>query len=121
MIKPGSQSDELLCLVDMLATCAAIDGQTLPPQTGPDSFNMLPALLGEKHHQPLRDHLVMQANGSRTLAVRKGPWKLLPGPQLYNLSADPGETNNLAAQHPEVVRDLSELLDQIRERGRSRP
>jgi arylsulfatase A-like enzyme len=120
-IKPGSQSEELLCLVDMLATCAAITGQVLPVEAGPDSFNMLPALLGEKRHQPLRGHLVMQANGSRALAIRKGKWKLLPGPQLYNLTDDPGETRDLAAQHPEIVSELSKLLAQVRERGRSRP
>jgi arylsulfatase A-like enzyme len=135
-IKPGSQSDELLCLVDTLATCAAITGQKLPPDAGPDSFNMLPALLGEKRSKPLRDHLVMQINSGRQLAIRKGPWKLIPAakggqprpksgisdvPQLYNLATDLGETTNLAAQHPEIVKELSALLAQVRERGRSRP
>lgn len=127
-IKPGSQSDELLCLVDMLATFAVITGQALPADTGPDSFDMLPALLGARHTKPLRDHLVMQANGSRTLAIRKGQWKFIPasqagrdGPQLYNLKDDVGETNNLAAQHPEIIKELSDLLTQLRRGGRSRP
>ena len=120
-IKPGSQSGELLCLVDMLATCAAITGQALPKEAGPDSFNMLPAILGEDRNSQIRDHLVMQANGSSALAIRKGAWKLMPGPQLYNLRDDPGEGRDLAAQHPEIVSDLSKLLAQVRERGRSRP
>ena len=127
-IKPGSQSDELLCLVDMLSTFAELIGQALPADAGPDSFNMLPALLGEKHGKPLRDHLVMQANGSHALAIRKGRWKLIPaaqaaqgGPQLYDLREDVRETNDLAAHHPGIVKELSDLLTQLREDGRSRP
>ena len=60
-----------------LATFAALTGQTLPAQTGPDSFNVLPALLGEKPAKPLRKHLVVQS-GSNALAVRQGPWKFIP-------------------------------------------
>jgi len=139
-IKPGSTSDELICLVDMLATFAAAAGLTLPRDAGPDSFNVLPALLGEAHDKPLRDHLVLQAGGVSALAVRKGPWKLIParraGPpppagrgnpatqeaaQLYNLTDDLGETRNVAAQHPDVVKELTALLQQAREKGRTRP
>jgi len=136
-MRPGSTSDELICLVDMLATFAALTGQTLSRDAGPDSFNVLPALLGEKHDKPCRDHLVLQTGGVNQLTIRKGPWKLLPaagggkgpkakrGPsgsaQLYNLADDLGETKDVAAQHPEVVKELSALLEQVRNRGRSRP
>ena len=44
-----------------------------------------------------------------------------PQPQLYDLSVDLGEKRNLAAGHPDVVRDLTARLARIRERGRSRP
>lgn len=128
-IKAGSQSDELLCLVDMTATCAAVAGQPLPPDAGPDSFNLLPAVLGEKRGKPLRDHLVLQTNSGRSLAIRKGPWKLIPpaqgnqggAAQLYNLATDPGETTDVAGQQPELVKELSDLLAQVRKRGRTRP
>ncbi|MBE3096796.1 MAG: arylsulfatase [Planctomycetes bacterium] len=137
-IKAGATSDELISLVDMMATFAAVAGQALPPDAGPDSFNVLPALVSEKHEKPLRDHLVIQTNGTNSLAIRKGPWKLIPGnpgggyskakakgpapgPQLFNLAADLAETRNVAADHPEVVKDLSDLLAQVREKGRSRP
>jgi arylsulfatase A-like enzyme len=137
-IKPGSTSDEMICLVDMLATFAAVAGLALPRDAGPDSFNVLPGLLGEAHDKPLRDHLVMQTNGVNALAVRKGSWKLIParrgGPgtgkanpatqetaQLYNLTDDLGETQNVAAQHPDVVKELTLLLQQAREKGRTRP
>ena len=64
------------------------------------------------------------------LAVRRGPWKLIPdggkkkaaaGPQLYNLADDLGETKNLAAEKPEVVKELTALLAKVREGPGSRP
>jgi len=132
-IKPGV-SDALICHVDMLAAMAALTGQKLVDAAGPDSFNVLPALLGEKLGKPCRDHLVEHGN---VLAIRKGPWKLIPanapvaagkkskqrdsGVQLYNLAEDIGETNNVAAAHPDVVKEMTELLQRVRENGRSRP
>lgn len=136
-IAPGV-SDEIICHVDMLATFAAISGQMLPADAGPDSFNVLPAVLGEEQDKPCRDHLV--EHGSR-LAIRKGSWKLIPAgsasaakarpgraadrasaaAELYNLADDLGETKNLADQHPELVREMTQLLQQIRTIGKSRP
>lgn len=131
-IKPGA-SDELICHVDMLATVAALTGQKLADGAGPDSFNILPALLGQQGAKPCRDHLVEHGN---VLAIRKGPWKLIPaggprgkqgkgrGPktaELYNLAEDIGETKNVADQHPKIVKDMAALLQRIRQDGRSRP
>ena len=132
-IKPGV-SDALICHVDMLAAMAALTGQKLPDAAGPDSFDILPALLGEKPGKPCRDHLIEHGN---VLAIRKGPWKLIPanpsaaaarknkkrgsgGDELYNLAEDIGETNNVAAAHPDLVKEMTELLQRIREKGRSR-
>jgi len=136
-ITPGSTSDELICLVDLMATFAAVAGQKLTGEAGPDSFNALPALLGEKRDKPVRDHLVLQAGGVNRLALRKGQWKLIPGNpggkgpkgkkvaatrvQLFNLADDLGELKDVAAQHPETVKEMSALLEQVRTQGRSRP
>ena len=46
-IKPGSASTEVICQTDLLATVAAIVGDRVPPDAGEDSYNILPALLGE--------------------------------------------------------------------------
>ena len=122
-VKPGT-SDALVCHVDLIASLTELTSQKLADDAGPDSFNVLPALLGE---QPAaRDHLVEQGG---SLALRKGKWKLVTRPnaprpagraELYDLPADPAEQKNLAAEHPEVVRELTAFLQELRSRGRSR-
>lgn len=131
-IKPGV-SGELICHVDMLASFAELTGQKLGDVDGPDSFNVLPALLAAQPERPCRDHLVEQGGAQ---ALRMGPWKLIPAagpgtrpraqnrapaPQLYNLAEDLSETKNVAADHPQKVQEMSALLKKIQESGRSRP
>jgi len=127
-IPARTTSDALFCQIDFLATFAALTGESIPEGCGPDSRNLLPALLGEDRNG--REHLVQQAGA---LSIRKGRWKLIEaarGPavnrqvnietgnlgevQLYDLTADPGETRNLAATEPTQVADLQQLLDQLR-------
>ena len=79
-----------------------------------DGLNMWPVLTGDQ--KVLHDSILINVEPFRG-AVRKGKWKLikialLPGKtELYDLSKDPGEKNNVAAQHPEIVRDLEEILN----------
>ena len=134
-IKAGEKSDALICHADILASLAALTGQKLEAAAGPDSFNVLPALLGGPGAKG-RDHLVMHA-GNGALSIRKGPWKLIPGAgaaggrkgkrsggletQLFNLATDIRETDNVANKHPGMVNELAALLEQLRANGRSRP
>lgn len=136
-IKPGTRSGETISLTDMLATFAALAGQDLAPEAGPDSFNVLPALLGGKpDHSPLHPRVMQSGGVSGMLSIREGPWKLIDGqggggyrdgvakpgepPQLYNLSEDLGEENDVYARHPEVAARLRQLLHKIKAEGRSR-
>ncbi len=132
-IKPGT-SGALICQTDLLASFAALTKQELSDSAGPDSFNVLPALLGESGQG--RDHLVEQGG---PLAFRKGQWKLLPprgagaggkkdggkkegsAVELYNLAEDLAETRNLAAENPRVVKEMMAMFDNLRAAGRSRP
>jgi arylsulfatase A-like enzyme len=133
-VKPG-RSDALVSQVDFPATFAALAGVELAPPDAPDSHNVLQALLGKSSTG--RDHLVEHAG---TLALVRGDWKYIqpskgqkiskntntelgndPAPQLYNLKADPGELHNVAADHTDVVSEMSALLQKLRQRGRSRP
>lgn len=133
-IEPGL-SDALLCQIDLLASMATLTGQTLARNDAPDSFDVSAALLGRSRIG--RDHLVEHAG---TLSLIQGDWKYIepgkgarfnrstntelgndPEPQLYNLKNDLGEKTNLADKHPEKVKEMAALLQEIRERGRSRP
>jgi arylsulfatase A-like enzyme len=133
-IKPDSVSGALVGQVDLLSSFAALTGQTLPPAAGPDSTNVLPALLGKTDTG--RRSLVEHADA---LALIEGDWKLIeasdkppinsnthtelgnnPQPQLYNLATDPGEATNLAGKYPDRVRTMLTELHRIRSAGRSR-
>lgn len=147
-VKPGTTSAQLTSLTDVMATIAAISDAQLPDNAAEDSFNLLPALRGEAT-APIRPYLLTQAfAGARTLSIRRGPWKFLdhhgsggnryennprlksfmlpdtapdaPG-HLYNLETDPGETRNLYAERPELVKELKALLEHSKASGRSAP
>lgn len=128
-VPAGKTSQELICHIDVMATMSALLDQPLAAEAGPDSFNMLSALLAEKPAAPVRDHLVNHGN---TLAIRQGPWKLITAVgrkakkgggtvELYDLANDLGETKDLSREYPDKVRGLTELLDRIRSSNRSRP
>ncbi len=139
-IRPGTQSRQTICLTDVLATFAAVVGDTLPNDAGPDSYNILPAMLNPDLKEPIREATVHHS-GSGMFAIRQGPWKLVQGlgsggftapqrikptpggpeGQLYNLDDDPGEQKNLWAEQPEIVKRLSSLLERYRQQGYSRP
>lgn len=143
---PAGVSDQMFCLSDVLATCAALTGQKLPEDAGVDSLNQLPVLLGQTN-QSVRDVEIEQGI-SGSMAIREGEWKYIPSnadaaasgmgsganpndprfaaaiirqPLLFNLAKDPDETKNLAAQYPEKVAKLSALLRKVESDGRSRP
>jgi arylsulfatase A-like enzyme len=86
-IPRGACSGEMISLSDMLATTAAILGRELPPDAGPDSFNVLPALLNEPGHAPAREVLTMA--GIRGLAIREGNWFFFPEQGSGGMSAEP--------------------------------
>lgn len=126
-VRPGTVSDQTICLNDLMATCAEILDAKLPADAGEDSVSILPALLGTAAG-PLRAATVHQS-ASRQLAIRQGSWKLVfaresKGKQaaaLYDLSTDIGESRNVAAGHPEVVERLTALMRRIIQDGRSTP
>ncbi|MCX6625424.1 MAG: arylsulfatase [Acidobacteria bacterium] len=139
-IRAGGTSNELVCLTDILATCADVVGSRLPADAGEDSVSILPALLGNAR-KPLHEAVVHQS-GSGQFAIRQGRWKLalcpgsggsskpndqqaaalgMPPVQLYDLAVDPGETRNLQATRKDVVDRLIRLLEKYVADGRSTP
>ncbi len=135
----GTVCDEMISLADILATTAAVTGRGLPaPDKGAeDSRSFLPALLGKEAPPARHDMIVHSSDG--VFAIRKGPWKWIEGvpvdeikagarkahadefhAQLYNTKDDPAETKDVAAEHPEVVKELTALLNRYRDGGYSR-
>ncbi len=134
-ITPGTTCDEVTTLTDLMATCAEIVGAELPNDAGPDSYSMLPALLGKKLDKPIREATVHHS-GAGVFAIRQGKWKLILGTktggyleggpkegtpgQLYNLENDPAEQNDLWDEKPGVVERLNKLLEKYKRQGHSR-
>jgi arylsulfatase A len=134
-VERGSVSGRLICLNDLLATCAELTGQQLDWNAGEDSFSFLNALTGKETRWEERSTLVSQAI-SETFAIRRDNWKLITGMssggwssreisngppmQLYNLDEDIGEQRNLFEQMPEKAAELETLLDMFKKEGRSR-
>jgi len=121
-IKPGSSSDQVICLNDLFATCADILGKDLPPDAAEDSVSVLPALVS-KNEGPIREATVHQAPAG--LAIRQGDWKLIAlrngTKELYNLKEDLSETRNLIDSKQAEAQKLEELLENYIAKGRSTP
>lgn len=71
----GRVCDHLICLTDLMATCASIVGAELPEDAGEDSFDNLPALL---HNEKVRDSVVLHSLRGM-FALRQGDWKYIAG------------------------------------------
>lgn len=139
-IEPGESCGEMICLTDLYATLASLVGQRLGEDEAEDSFNFFPLLEGELFETPIRESIVHHSLQG-LFSLRKGHWKLVDGlgsggftqpvivhpepggpqGQLYNLEEDSSETNNLWIKHPEIVEELRGLLEDVKNRGRSRP
>ncbi|HPC98318.1 MAG TPA: arylsulfatase [Bacteroidales bacterium] len=132
--------DQTVCLNDFYATLAAVTKYKIAGNEAEDSYNLLPAIIDKDYNKIIREATVHQSvNGN--LAVRKGDWKLLMTPgsggwsyprpgkeeeglppvQLFNMKEDPSEQKNLQAEHPEIVKELTELLRKYIDEGRSTP
>lgn len=138
-IEGGRTTKALACLTDVYSTLEDITDQPRRALGGEDGFSLLPVLEGAETSG--RETLISHSISGK-FAIRKGAWKLclssgsggwsapkdnaatkagLPSMQLFNLEEDPGEQNNLVANHPEIVAALSILLDREIQNGRCTP
>lgn len=121
-IPAGTSTDAITSMMDVLPTVAKLAGAPLPKDRKLDGVDIWPVLAGTAGANG-REHF-FYFRGLGLDAVRAGPWKLhlalsdaapgqkkgAPQLQLFNLADDIGETQNVAAANPDVVRRLQALV-----------
>jgi len=143
---PGGQvSERLVCQTDLFATFADLLRVVLPRDCAEDSFSFLDELLPERVVKEPRRLAVHHTGSSDVLALRQGDWVFVNGPsgdndrqepawfreqlgviphdqpvELFNLREDPRQTRNLSVRLPGKSEEMSRILRQIEQSGRSR-
>jgi arylsulfatase A-like enzyme len=131
----GKTSDALVSVIDLLPTIAAATGAKIPEKI--DGANLLPYLRNETSKKPhdilfwrTTEHAALQRMRKRPQAaqpiylphvagVREGNWKLVvfddagrqPRVELYDLSTDPSEKNDVSGKHQKIVRQMTAKLE----------
>lgn len=127
-IQPAA-SDAMVSTVDLAVSLNKLAGNSIPAGTFPDSYNVLDALLGKQNAE---GRTFIFEEGVRSFGLRKGDWKLVDHQtteevrrltylkpegsrfELFNLSRDPAESNDLFSQQPEVAAEMMEFYEMIR-------
>lgn len=117
-IPAGTISDHISAHWDVLPTLCELAGVTPPADV--DGISFVNELLGQKDKQQQHKYLYWEfSERGRAQAARQGKWKgvrnnLKQNPnapvELYNLEQDPGEENNIAASHPQIVERLAKIM-----------
>ncbi|SHN32962.1 arylsulfatase [Cyclobacterium lianum] len=115
VIDKGTTTDHVSAFYDVMPTLAEIAGVEAPFDS--DGISFLPALKGEKQDKHEFLYWEFPSYGGQ-MAVRMGNWKALrlnmqeqPSEwQLFDLENDPMETNDLAAEHPEIIRKVAQIV-----------
>jgi arylsulfatase A-like enzyme len=115
--------NEIAATIDILPTLARLVGSAAPSDRPIDGKDIRPLMFGEANAKTPHEHYML-AHGQG--ALRSGNWKFYPWPegadkkgaavkgpkvQLYDLTNDLGEKQNVAEQHPEVVARLQKAFD----------
>ena len=124
-VAPGTRCDALVQQTDILATLAGILKTKLPASAGEDSVSLMPLLRGGT--EAVREFAISHAS-SGLPALRRGSWKIIFGQkgggfagapgvektgQLYDLATDPGETQDLWPEKPELVAELTATMERL--------
>ena len=120
-IKEGTINKQLVGVNDVFATVAALVGHKLPDDAAEDSVNLLPTLLDST--KKVRQDLIHHSRRGE-FAIRDGDWKLITDSkrkpiQLFNISNDLAEKNELYKKYPIVVKRLAHKLERQYQSGRS--
>jgi len=114
-IPPGTATDAVLGMFDVMPTFVKLAGGQIPTDRKIDGGDIWPLLIDAAGAQsPHNDFYYYR--GLKLEAVRSGPWKLhLEKDELFNLQTDIGESANVAAANPEVVKRLHEVASLMKD------
>lgn len=124
----------LISHIDLFASLGELVGVTLPAGAAPDSGDQLDQMLGRS----MEDRpWVAEQNHTNAVGIRTGKWKFIPAnngvkkvswinnqdmqyvenantnvDQLFDLEADPGETTNVASEHPDIIEMMKALKEE---------
>lgn len=116
-IQEGSRSEHISAFWDVMPTFAEITGASVPENI--DGISFLPSLLGKKQKKQ-HEYLYWEFHeqGGK-IGIRMGDWKAvrrnydktpMGATEIYNLKEDIGETNNVAEQHPDIVKKMEDIM-----------
>jgi arylsulfatase A-like enzyme/Tfp pilus assembly protein PilF len=118
----GTVVDTVTSHVDLLPTVLDLTGQTIPPRV--QGSSLVPLMLGGQEEETAPRAVYAESlypllhyGWAPLSSLREGRWKLIdaPQPELYDIEADPEETENLVRREREVVQRLRQRLDETRE------
>lgn len=119
--KPGSVNDRQIAFYDIMPTFCEIAGDKSFPAAyinhdkegdGFDGISFAGSLAGIDN-QPEHDYLYWEFHETDQIGLRRGDWKMVVVkgvPRLYNLATDIHEDNDVAADHPEIVKEMVEII-----------
>lgn len=115
-IKPGVTTDHISAQYDVMATFAELTGNMIEDT---DGISFLPTLLGDDDAQEKHEYLYWEfSGGGGQYAIRKNEWKGVKNKvrgnieskwEIYNMNDDHSESENLAAQHPELITEFDKI------------
>ena len=141
-IKANTISEEVISQVDIMATLAEITKTSIPANAAPDSYNLLPLINGKKYKNPLREATVHNTYDG-IWGLRKGKWLYINKPSgehskmpdsfkklrgykdfntpalLFDMNKDAEQRNNIFEAHPDVIQEMSTILEAYRKQGYS--
>ena len=117
-IKPGSNVTQIAADIDIFATIIELCGVPMRDTLPQDGVSLVPLLKGQTASWPDRMIFTFRCPGGRisriTGAVRTQRWRAVKTGkrwELYDMVGDPGQKNNVAKKHPEIVKKLSTAFE----------
>jgi len=109
--EPGTKNDAMIHVVDLLPTFVNLAGASRKHPRPIDGMDMTAAIF-DGEPSPRKEIVFEVAGSVRLPTIRSGDFKLM-GEMLFNVADDPGESKDVAKQHPEVVRRLKARLAKL--------